>query len=550
MSPLSVRRYRAERLLRREFDATRGSVLAAVKRRLRSVGVKLDDGDLEACYAQAWHGLYTTMLAGEPEVANTAGWLTLVTYRRALDEHRARTRACGAGRLDPSEHRPVGDAGSADDPVDVLDQRARLRQLLVGLRGRLGPRERQAAALCYLQGLSRAEAAAQMGISQARMRKLMDGSRAGSPGVAAKVGGLLQAIRAGSFCAEQASLMRGLAFGILDPEGERYMLALAHSRACLACRNYVLALRGLAAALPPLPLPLVLGAGAAAGAASGAGAGSVATGSSAASAGGAAAGGGGVTATGGATAAAGGSAGGFGAAGGAAGAGVTGGGWLLAGGGLGAKLAAGCLVAVTVGFGCALTIGRPAPARAIRRGHTYRARRSTAATGGLQALGPTVAPASATAASRSAPGSASSPAPSSATAEAPSPVVQATREFGVEQPASAGFVQAPESAGAPQTGRPADAQSASAFRASPGRSGQRPRRRRATSGHRAGAASPSAGPDAISADSGSSPEAGEPAVAGASSSRGSSSAAGQTAGSETAATKDGPPSSAEREFGI
>jgi DNA-directed RNA polymerase specialized sigma24 family protein len=540
MSPLSVRRYRAERLLRREFDATRGPVLAAVKRRLRSVGVKLDEGDLEACYAQAWHGLYMTMLAGDTEIASTAGWLTLVTYRRALDEHRARTRACGTGTLDPCEDRRVGDAGSPHDPTDALDQRARLRQLLIGLRGRLGPRERQAAALCYLQGLSRADAAAQMGISQARMRKLMDGPRAGSPGVAAKVGGLLQAIRAGSFCAEQASLMRGLAFGILDPEGERYMLALAHSRECSACRTYVLALRGLAAVLPPLPLPLALGAGAAAG-----------VGGVSAAGGGATAARGGVTAAGaGASASTGATAGG--ASGAAAGVGVTGGGWLVAGGGLGAKLAAGCLVAVTVGFGCALTIGPRAPAQAIRHGH-QRPRRAVAPAGALQVPSPTVAPASATAAAPPrAEGSGPFSGVTATTAQASSPAVQATREFGLEQPAGSGFVQASASGGHAQTGRPADAQSASASAAGPVRSRERRQRSRVASSRLARAASRSHGQNTTTADSGSQPsgasEAADTNVSAGSS--GGSSSGGQGSSAESAAANDGPPSAAEHEFGI
>ncbi len=63
------------------------------------------------------------------------------------------------------------------------------------MRGRLSAREREAAALCYLQGLSRSQAAARMGISEARMRKLMDGQGAGRPGVAHKVGALADTIR-------------------------------------------------------------------------------------------------------------------------------------------------------------------------------------------------------------------------------------------------------------------------------------------------------------------------------------------------------------------
>src|SRR5204862_424862 len=83
-----------------------------------------------------------------------------------------------------------------------------------------------AAALCYLQGLARAEAAQARGISERRMRRLMEGRGPGRPGVAAKVGALAETIREGAWCEEQGSLMRGLAFGILDPAGERYRFAL------------------------------------------------------------------------------------------------------------------------------------------------------------------------------------------------------------------------------------------------------------------------------------------------------------------------------------
>jgi DNA-directed RNA polymerase specialized sigma24 family protein len=407
-----VRRYRADRLLRREFEAMRGRVLASVRARLRATGVALDPIDLEACYSQAWHGLYTTMLNGDAEVANPEGWLALVTYRRAIDEHRSRTRAGAAtgaagiaahDGLDPD----LGPCAPERDLAGELDDRARLRQLMEGLRGRLSPRERQAAALCYLQGCSRANAAARMGISEARMRKLMDGSRPGSPGVASKVGELLDTIRAGSYCAEQSSLMRGFAFGILDPDGERYALAMAHQRGCPACRAHVLSLRGLASVLPPLPLPLALGAGVAAGAgATGAGAGA-GTGASVGT---------GVGATG--------------AAGGAAG-----GGWLLAGGGVGAKLAVGCLVAVGVGAGCvALSIGPIAPRHPVRRQHAVHAAGPRAGYQALSAAPAVVLPVSAGATSSTRAG-ASTSASAGTASPALTPAARASREFGLEQPA-------------------------------------------------------------------------------------------------------------------
>jgi RNA polymerase sigma factor (sigma-70 family) len=366
MSPLSLRRHRAERLLREEFEGLRGRVLATVKGRLRGSGVNLDQGDLEACYATAWQGLYAAVLDGQ-EIANPTGWLVLVTFRRAIEEHRARTSAhCGSElRLDETST-PDGLAAAASETESAgaaerdfaaeLDDRMRLRQLFEALRGRLDGREREAATLCYLQGLSRAEAASRMGVSEARMRKLMEGHGPGRPGVAGKVGALVQSIRDGDWCDEQGSLMRALAYGILDPDGERYQLALMHHSECPACRAYVVSLRGLAAALPPVLLPWGIAAAALARAAEGAHAsGAVAAGSGA---GGAA--GGGSLATSGAAGAAG--------AGGAAG-----GGWLVGAGPLGAKLAVGCLVALSVGAGCAaLEAGHPAHVTRHEGSHSSR----------------------------------------------------------------------------------------------------------------------------------------------------------------------------------
>ena len=251
MTPLDLRRYRAERLLRKDFAGLRSKVLAIVRSQLRGKGIKLDPSDLDACYAQAWHGLYAILLEGEA-VEDPSAWLVLVTFRRAIDEYRA---ARGVGVLEGEEYGsyPRGSDASAQDFAAELDDRARLRQVFEGLRTRLSGREREAASLCYLQGLSRAEAAERMGISEARMRKLMEGTGAGRPGVAGKVGELLDTIKAEGWCEQQSSLMKAYAFGILDPAGERHALAVAHCRECPACRAYVASLRGLASVLP-LPL--------------------------------------------------------------------------------------------------------------------------------------------------------------------------------------------------------------------------------------------------------------------------------------------------------
>ena len=435
MSPLSLRRYRAERLLREEFDGLRATVIASVRGRLRSSGVSIDASDLEACYAQAWHGLYAAVLDGQ-EITNPAGWLVLVTFRRAIEEHRARRHLADAEL-----------AGAEDrDFAAELDDRIRLRQLFEALRGRLSARELQAAALCYLQGLSRSEAAARMGVSETRLRKLMEGHGAGRPGVAGKVGELVETIRGGGWCEEQGSLMRGLAYGILDPGGERYRLALVHSSECPGCRAYVVSLRGLAAVLPPVPALLHWALGGTigeAGAASGAG---VGAGGHAASGVGTSSGPGGQGAAGALAPAAGPGLGGAVSASGAAGAGAAGGGWLLAGGSVGTKLAVGCLLALGVGAGCVALTDHPAGVRApVHRRASARAAPARAsallnvAVGESPAAGRLIAGALAT------PRSSASSRPTASVPSSPSR--RASREFGPEQALAPGSARSLASPG-------------------------------------------------------------------------------------------------------
>jgi DNA-directed RNA polymerase specialized sigma24 family protein len=442
MSPLSLRRHRAERLLREEFEGLRERVLASVRGRLRANGASLDQDDLEACYATAWQGLYAAVLDGQ-EIANPTGWLVLVTFRRAIEEQRDRARVrcgseltlAGSGELQSERSsKPYGlaalteTAGSPEaDFAAELDDRLRLRQLFEGLRGRLDGREREAATLCYLQGLSRSEAAARMGVSDARMRKLMEGRGSGRPGVAGKVGALVASIRDGEWCEEQGSLMRALAYGILDPEGERYQLALMHHGQCPACRAYVVSLRGLAAALPPVLLPWGVAAAALVRAGEGAHTGLVAV-----KAGGA--GGGGSPSAGGAAAGTGGVPGASAPAGAgtlaAAGAGGSGGGWLIGTGGLGAKLAVGCLLALGVGAGCvAFGTGHPARRAAHDHGSRSVAAEKTRVAGAGQ--GDLVAGAVGSATTEAAAGSSATLTPS----------VRANREFGPEQTSAVGAVQ-------------------------------------------------------------------------------------------------------------
>jgi hypothetical protein len=362
------------------------------------------------------------VLEGQSIVSPTA-WLIVVAHRRALDEHRARKGATPTTFTDSTA------CAAARDLDDELEDRARVRALLEALRGRLSERERQAAALCYLQGLSRAEAAAQMGISRARMQKLMEGGK-GLRGVAAKVGAFVRAIAGGEWCEEQGSLMRGLAFGMLDPQGDRYRLALSHSEACPACRAYVLSLRGLAVVLPPAPAllhPLLAGgaAGAASGALTGSGAGGAGAGGSAGAAS-APLGAGGLSASG------------------AAGAGAAGGGWWLAGG-AGAKLAAGCLLALGVGAGCVALEGHAGGVSKAPHHHVRAARARASAKAAGNAASALLAASGAAAAHVDRAGRTALAGGSQAVTTS----ARASREFGPERTASG------SSAGSAQQARPA-----------------------------------------------------------------------------------------------
>jgi DNA-directed RNA polymerase specialized sigma24 family protein len=437
MSPLSLRRHRAERLLREEFEGLRERVLAGVHGRLRANGASLDRDDLEACYAAAWQGLYAAVLDGQ-EIANPTGWLVLVTFRRAIEEQRERARVrCGSelslgGSSElygPAAPRTETAGAAEADFAAELDDRLRLRQLFEGLRGRLDAREREAATLCYLQGLSRSEAAARMGVSEARMRKLMEGRGPGRPGVAGKVGALVASIRDGEWCEEQGSLMRALAYGILDPDGERYRLALMHHGQCPACRAYVVSLRGLAAALPPVLLPWGVGAAALARAAEGGH-----TGLAAVKASGVGAGTSGGPPAGGAASGVGGvpPAGAPAGAGTLAAAGGTGGGWLIGAGGLGAKLAVGCLLALGVGAGCvALGVGHPV--RKLAHGHRFHSAAAEKATAASTGRGDLV----------TAVGGSATPETAVGTSDVLTPSARASLEFGPEQPSAAGAAHPP-----------------------------------------------------------------------------------------------------------
>ena len=106
-------------------------------------------------------------------------------YRRSIDELRREHPDRRADDVDPA------DVAEEVDLAQRLDDRRRLTALMEGMRERLSERECQAAALCYLHGYSRPEAAEALGVAPRRMEKLMDG-------VSRKIGGLTREIEDGT----------------------------------------------------------------------------------------------------------------------------------------------------------------------------------------------------------------------------------------------------------------------------------------------------------------------------------------------------------------
>jgi RNA polymerase sigma factor (sigma-70 family) len=111
----------------------------------------------------------------EPLRADTAlPWLLTVASNLARNELRATTRRL---RLVGRAHRPEPVPDPADDVASRLDDEARMRDVLAAVR-QLPRGEREALALCLWSGVSYADAAVQLGITEASVRSRVSRARA------------------------------------------------------------------------------------------------------------------------------------------------------------------------------------------------------------------------------------------------------------------------------------------------------------------------------------------------------------------------------------
>lgn len=272
---------KADQLIADEYDAFKDDVTRTVAGKLSASKIRFAELDMDGFYNQAWYGLYTKLQDGQ-QIENRKGLLVQMTYRRAIDEYRT---LHPDRQADPVLLETIG----AENPIEeTMDQQQEFKHFVEGMRSELNQRELQAATLCYVYGMSRPEAAEQVGVRPKRMEKIMDE-------VSRKMRPVLASIREGTWCEDRAVLINQFALGALDPESDDYREAVDHLDGCPGCRRHVLGTRGMTAVTIPSALMLFALTGAAVGAgaagAAAASGGSAAAGGSSAG-GGAAAGGG------------------------------------------------------------------------------------------------------------------------------------------------------------------------------------------------------------------------------------------------------------------
>jgi DNA-directed RNA polymerase specialized sigma24 family protein len=239
MSP----RREAETLADANYEVLKEVVLRSVRSRLLASGVRLDWLDLEEAYNQAWHGVCQVIVEGR-RVENLPGLLVDISGKRAIDIYRQRNEAMFA---DADVEARVVEC----DLAERVDDRQKIDRLLERLRDRLSDVQRNAVALCLLHGYTRPEAARILDIEPAAFEKVMDRTTK-------KISGMIAAMD-GRGCGddEWARALRLFALGMTNEDSPDYGRVASHVRECASCERYVLALRGLAAVLPPLGLPLV-----------------------------------------------------------------------------------------------------------------------------------------------------------------------------------------------------------------------------------------------------------------------------------------------------
>jgi DNA-directed RNA polymerase specialized sigma24 family protein len=222
-------RQAAARVVDRNYEPMKPGVVRAMRSRLCRFRVPLHGLDLEEFYNDAWEVVHEKLSRGE-SIDEPEGFLVVVGCNKAIDyvrKTKPRWRAVWPR---------VEEIGVEHDIAARLDNRMRLDDFEEAMREALTNREYALMRLCLFCGLTRPEAARQLGETPERTEKIMDGAWV-------KLRPLVRAIERGEWCAMRASRLRAMACGVIDDQGERYAAADIHLKRCPACRATLRAMR-------------------------------------------------------------------------------------------------------------------------------------------------------------------------------------------------------------------------------------------------------------------------------------------------------------------
>ncbi|MBJ7331692.1 MAG: sigma-70 family RNA polymerase sigma factor [Solirubrobacteraceae bacterium] len=130
-----------------------GDLFAYVRTLLR------DDSAAEDVTALAFERAYRKQDRFDAAKGTQRAWLFGIARNAALDELRKR------GRTAPLDHEVPDDAGGSTDPVAAAERAARRASVRAAMEG-LGARDRELIALKFFAGLTNAELAEVLGVSE------------------------------------------------------------------------------------------------------------------------------------------------------------------------------------------------------------------------------------------------------------------------------------------------------------------------------------------------------------------------------------------------
>jgi RNA polymerase sigma factor (sigma-70 family) len=229
----------ATALLQRHYRGLRASVIGRAAWRLGRSRALLHANDFDQAYDDAWLAMFRAVERGRAPAefddsdcpaALLRGWLTTVTYRRAIDIIRT---------AHPERFTSLEDADDyADDYASLttrIGQSETIQLLFEALRHRFSERDAQILVLTEFFDVPRRDVAERFGLSLKRLHKLLDPHK-GKTGLFAEMRRCAHLISDGRWCSDQASLLAAFRLGWFAAGSPKDLAARTHLKNCAACR--------------------------------------------------------------------------------------------------------------------------------------------------------------------------------------------------------------------------------------------------------------------------------------------------------------------------